>query len=122
MAAIMAMDLAISPFYQNSFGTYNIEFNVYIMFKTMFFILLIISLGLVSTIRFKNQRFVKINNWCSLFLLIFMSILTWKIVQVYLFHIGRPLPLFCLFIGTTLFFEYINIHDKDNRKKTKTFL
>ena len=91
LTAIAALDIAGIHYYQISLGTYDLKASVYFMFKALFSICIIISVGLVSATRFINLK--------SFVLFIWMVLLAWKTDWI---QIGRPLPLFCLLIGIIL--------------------
>lgn len=102
-SAVTALDLANIPFYQISMGTYHFKASIYLMFKTLLFICIIIAIGLISALRFNSSRYIRIHQGVSFILLILMILLVWNMEWI---QIGRPLPLFCFLIGSILFVNF----------------
>jgi hypothetical protein len=116
LPTIAALDIAGIPFYQISLGTYDLKASMYFMFKTLLWFLIIIAISAVAAIRFINQKHSRVHKGLSFLLLIFMIILAWKMEWI---HIGRPLPLFCLVIGITLFAAFEKTITKDREAALK---
>ncbi len=117
-AAIMLLKLGVAgvPFYQISMGTDNLTASLSIIFKTLLWFLIIIAIGIVPAIRFNHQKYIKNDKYLFVLFLIIMIILAWKMEWV---HIGRPLPLFSLFIGVALFAAFEKKIVKDRKAALK---
>jgi len=117
LTSMTAPEVAKIPFYQISLGTYDFKASMYFMFKTLLWICIIITIGLVSAICFNRLKHIRIHQSVSFMLFILMVLLAWKMEWI---QVGRPLPLFCLLIGVILLVNFEKTISKNNKVTLKT--